>query len=106
MHTNRSSHLISIRVRWFPHRAISDRRATQQRKKIPLSGHPNNMAVGRVWPACLVGIIQEPAGFDVIHAASLQRIKTIPSLIFATGLEAGRKRRARRKGSGLGDAHA
>ena len=48
-------------------------------KKIPLSGHPNNMAVGRDGRHVYVGIIQEPGGVDVIDAASLQRIKTIPT---------------------------
>src|SRR6202022_2247848 len=48
-------------------------------KKIPLSGHPNNMAVGRDGRHVYVGIIQEPGGVDVIDTASLQRIKTIPT---------------------------
>lgn len=48
-------------------------------KKIPLSGHPNNMAVGRDGRRVYVGIIQEPGGVDVIDTASLERIKTIPT---------------------------
>jgi YVTN family beta-propeller protein len=48
-------------------------------KKIPLSGHPNNMAVGRDGRHVYVGIIQTPGGVDVIDTASLQRIKTIPT---------------------------
>ena len=48
-------------------------------KKVPLSGHPNNMAVGRDGRHVYVGIIQEPGGVDVIDTESLQRIKTIPT---------------------------
>jgi YVTN family beta-propeller protein len=48
-------------------------------KKIPLSGHPNNMAVGRDGRHVYVGIIQEPGGVDVIDTAALERIKTIPT---------------------------
>jgi YVTN family beta-propeller protein len=48
-------------------------------KRIPLSGHPNNMAVGRDGRRVYVGIIQEPGGVDVIDTASLQRVKTIPT---------------------------
>jgi YVTN family beta-propeller protein len=48
-------------------------------KKIPLSGHPNNMAVGRDGRRVYVGIIQEPGGVDVIDTTTLQRVKTIPT---------------------------
>ena len=48
-------------------------------KKIPLSGHPNNMAVGRDGRRVYVGIIQAPGGVDVIDTASMQRVKTIPT---------------------------
>jgi YVTN family beta-propeller protein len=48
-------------------------------KRIPLSGHPNNMAVGRDGRRVYVGIIQEPGGVDVIDTASLQKVKTVPT---------------------------
>lgn len=48
-------------------------------KRIPLSGHPNNLAVGRDGRRVYVGIIQEPGGVDVIDTASLERVKTIPT---------------------------
>jgi YVTN family beta-propeller protein len=48
-------------------------------KRIPLSGHPNNMAVGRDGRRVYVGIIQAPGGVDVIDAVSLQKVKTIPT---------------------------
>jgi YVTN family beta-propeller protein len=47
--------------------------------RIPLSGHPNNMAVGRDGRRVYVGIIQAPGGVDVIDTASLQRVKTVPT---------------------------
>ena len=48
-------------------------------KKVPLSGHPNNMAVGKDGRRVYVGIIQEPGGVDVIDTASMQRVKTVPT---------------------------
>jgi YVTN family beta-propeller protein len=48
-------------------------------KRIPLSGHPNNLAVGRDGRRVYVGIIQAPGGVDVIDTASLQRVKTLPT---------------------------
>src|SRR6185503_10326333 len=48
-------------------------------KKIPLSGHPNNMAVGRDGRRVYVGIIQAPGGVDVIDTVAMQRVKTIPT---------------------------
>ena len=48
-------------------------------KRIPLSGHPNNMAVSRDGRRVYVGIIQAPGGVDVIDTVSLQKVKTIPT---------------------------
>jgi YVTN family beta-propeller protein len=48
-------------------------------KKVPLSGHPNNMAVGKDGRRVYVGIIQAPGGVDVIDTATMQRVKTIPT---------------------------
>jgi len=48
-------------------------------KRVPLSGHPNNMAVGKDGKHVYVGIIQAPGGVDVIDTVSFQRIKTIPT---------------------------
>ena len=48
-------------------------------KQIPLSGHPNNLAIGRDGRRVYVGIIQAPGGVDVIDTASLQRVKTLPT---------------------------
>src|SRR5215210_9148577 len=48
-------------------------------KRAKLSGHPNNMAVGKDGRRVYVGIIQEPGGVDVIDTASLTRVKTVPT---------------------------
>jgi YVTN family beta-propeller protein len=48
-------------------------------KRVPLSGHPNNMAVGKDGRRVYVGIIQEPGGVDVIDTATLTRVKNIPT---------------------------
>ena len=48
-------------------------------KRAKLSGHPNNMAVGKDGKRVYVGIIQEPGGVDVIDTATMTRVKTIPT---------------------------
>ena len=48
-------------------------------KKVPLTGHPNNMAVGKDGRRVYVGIIQEPGGVNVIDTATLTRVKNIPT---------------------------
>src|SRR4029077_3594888 len=58
---------------------VVDGKTLQVIKRIPLSGHPNNMAVGRDGRRVYVGIIQEPGGVDVTDTASLERVKTIPT---------------------------
>ena len=47
--------------------------------RVPLSGHPNNMAVSRDGRHVYVGIAESPGGVDVIDASSLHRVKTIPT---------------------------
>jgi YVTN family beta-propeller protein len=58
---------------------IVDAKSLAVLKKVPLSGHPNNMAVSRDGRRVYVGIIQEPGGVDVVDTASMQRAKTIPT---------------------------
>ena len=59
--------------------AVVDAKSLTVTKRIPLSGHPNNMAVGRDGRRVYVGIIQDPGGVDVIDTARLERVKTIPT---------------------------
>jgi YVTN family beta-propeller protein len=48
-------------------------------RKVPLSGHPNNMAVSKDGSRVYVGIIQEPGGVDVIDTVSMERVSTVPT---------------------------
>jgi YVTN family beta-propeller protein len=59
--------------------AVVDAKSLAVSKRIPLSGHPNNMAVGRDGRRVYVGIIQEPGGVDVIDTVRMERVKTIPT---------------------------
>ena len=58
---------------------IVDAKSLAILKKVPLSGHPNNMAVGKDGARVYVGIAQAPGGVDVIDTASMQRVKTVPT---------------------------
>jgi len=46
--------------------------------KIPLSGHPNNIAASRDGRRVYVAIRQEPGAVDVIDTLSVQKVKSIP----------------------------
>ena len=49
-------------------------------KRVPLSGHPNNIAVGKDGRRVYVGIRDpEPGGVDVVDTASMKMVKTIPT---------------------------
>jgi YVTN family beta-propeller protein len=58
---------------------VVDVKTLKVTKRIPLSGHPNNMAVGKDGKRVYVGIIQAPGGVDVIDTVSLQRVKNVPT---------------------------
>jgi YVTN family beta-propeller protein len=46
--------------------------------KVPLSGHPNNIAVSNDGRRVFVAIVTAPGAVDVIDAATLKNVKTIP----------------------------
>jgi YVTN family beta-propeller protein len=58
---------------------VVDGKSLKVIKRIPLSGHPNNIAIGRDGRRVYVGIIQAPGGVDVIDTASMQNVKTLPT---------------------------
>src|SRR5205809_6767000 len=58
---------------------VVDGKTLKVTNRIPLSGHPNNIAVGRDGRRVYVGIIQAPGGVDVIDTASLKNVKTVPT---------------------------
>jgi len=48
--------------------------------KVPLTGRPNNVAIGRDGRRVYVAIREpEPGGVDVVDTASVKRVKTIPT---------------------------
>jgi YVTN family beta-propeller protein len=58
---------------------VADGKTLKVVKRIPLSGHPNNIAVSPDGRRVYVGIIQAPGGVDVIDTGSLKDLKTLPT---------------------------
>lgn len=58
---------------------IVDARTLKIVAHAPLTGRPNNMAVGKNGRYVYVGIIQEPGGVDVIDTKTRARIKNVPT---------------------------
>jgi YVTN family beta-propeller protein len=56
---------------------VVDAKSLKVVKRIPLSGHPNNLAVGKDGRRVYVAIIEAPGGVDVIDTASMTDVKTI-----------------------------
>ncbi len=57
---------------------VVDGRTLRVTNKIPLSGHPNNIAASRDGSRVYVAIREEPGAVDVIDTLALQRVKSIP----------------------------
>ena len=57
---------------------VVDGRTLRVTNKIPLSGHPNNIASSRDGKRVYVAIREEPGAVDVIDTLALQRVKSIP----------------------------
>jgi YVTN family beta-propeller protein len=47
-------------------------------KRIPLSGHPNNLSISKDGKRLFVGIAVAPGAVDVIDTASMENVKSIP----------------------------
>src|SRR5262249_33110884 len=58
---------------------VDDAKTFQVTKRMPLTGHPNNISISRDGRRVYVGIIQAPGGVDVIDTTSFQRVKTVPT---------------------------
>jgi len=56
---------------------VVDAKSLKVVKRIPLSGHPNNIAVGKDGRRVYVAIIEAPGGVDVIDTASMTDVKTV-----------------------------
>jgi len=57
---------------------VVDGRTLRVTNKIPLSGHPNNIAAGLDGRRVYVSIAQAPGAVDVIDTVSMTRVKSIP----------------------------
>ena len=55
-----------------------DARSLKVTKRIPLSGRPNNLAVGKDGRWVYVGIREEPGAVDIVDTTAFTKAKTIP----------------------------
>jgi YVTN family beta-propeller protein len=58
---------------------VVDGRTLEVTRSIPLSGRPNNVAIGKDGRRVYAAIRADPGAVDVIDTASLARVKTIPT---------------------------
>src|SRR5579859_2452094 len=57
---------------------VVDTKSLKVTKSIPLSGHPNNIAISKDGKRVYVSIARAPGSVDVIDTASLEDVKSIP----------------------------
>src|SRR6202171_3514987 len=57
---------------------VVDTKSLKVTKTIPLSGHPNNIAISKDGRRVYVSIARRPGAVDVIDTASLEKVKSIP----------------------------
>src|SRR5271155_4499901 len=57
---------------------VVDRKTLAITRSIPLSGHPNNIAISKDGRRVYVSIAVAPGAVDVIDTASMERVKSIP----------------------------
>jgi YVTN family beta-propeller protein len=58
---------------------VVDQKTLKITARIPLTGHPNNIAISKDGRRVYVAIVQSPGAVDVIDTASLEKVKTIPT---------------------------
>jgi YVTN family beta-propeller protein len=58
---------------------VVDGKTLKVTKQVPLSGHPNNLAIGKDGKRVYVGIIEAPGGVDVIDTTTMKNLKTLPT---------------------------
>ena len=56
-----------------------DQKTLKITKSVPLSGHPNNISIGKDGRHVYVSIARKPGAVDVVDTVSQERIKTIPT---------------------------
>src|SRR5260221_5007696 len=57
---------------------VVDRKTLKVIRRIPLSGHPNNIAIGKDGRRVYVAIAVAPGAVDVIDTTSMEKVKSIP----------------------------
>src|ERR1700686_1556056 len=57
---------------------VVDEKTLKVTRKVPLSGHPNNIAISKDGRRVYVSIAVAPGAVDVVDTASLEKVKTIP----------------------------
>jgi len=57
---------------------VVDQKTLKVTKSIPLSGHPNNISIGKDGKRVYVSIARAPGAVDVIDTTTLTNVKTIP----------------------------
>jgi YVTN family beta-propeller protein len=57
---------------------VVDRAAGKVTQKVPLSGHPNNIAVTRDGQRVVVAIREDPGALDIIDTGKLDRVASVP----------------------------
>src|SRR5581483_7266976 len=57
---------------------VVDTRTLEVIRRVPLSGHPNNVSISKDGRRVYVGIAVPPGAVDVVDTASLEKVKSIP----------------------------
>ncbi len=57
---------------------VADAKTLKVTKRIPLSGHPNNLSISRDGRRVYIAIAQAPGAVDVVDTVSQQKVKSIP----------------------------
>jgi len=57
---------------------VVDAKSLKVTRNIPLSGHPNNIAISKDGRRVYVAIVQAPGAVDVIDTGSMEKVKTLP----------------------------
>ena len=57
---------------------VVDAKTLKVTRNIPLTGRPNNIAIGKDGKRLYVSIVQAPGAVDVIDTTSLEKVKSIP----------------------------
>src|SRR5271167_3152331 len=58
---------------------VVDRKSLKVTKRIPLTGHPNNISISKDGRRVYVAIAVAPGTVDVVDTTSLEKVKSIPA---------------------------